>query len=85
MTIDEAKEFLMSFKSDNNWGGSIEEALDMAIQALEKQVAIKPDKLVNVFGENEYNCKECENEIYRSIFYNYCPSCGKKIDWSDEE
>lgn len=58
------------------------EAMRMAINALENQIAIIPDKVVNVFGEKEYTCKECGNEIERSILYDYCPSCGRKIDWS---
>lgn len=37
MTNNEAKEFLMSFKNDNNWGDGIKEAFSMAIKALEKQ------------------------------------------------
>lgn len=41
MTESEAKEFLISFKNDNNWSGGIKEALDTAINALEKQEKIK--------------------------------------------
>ena len=78
MTNQEAIKYI------ENHGYISDDVKDMAIKALEKQIAIKPNKLVNVFGENEYMCKECENEIYRSIISNYCSSCGKKIDWSEK-
>lgn len=48
-------------------------ALDMAVEALEKQIPKKKKK------RNE--CPECG---YSYAFEEYCPNCGQAIDWSDE-
>ena len=58
-------------------------ALDMAIQALEKQVAIKPKHFTNTFFAKIYYKCECGNEVYRYIKQPYCKWCGQKIDWSE--
>lgn len=70
------------------------EALDMAIQALEKQIPKKP-----IFNHNlsdtlsVFRC-ECGNTIKVSHDVgimdnnnapNYCSKCGCRLDWSDEE
>lgn len=41
MTDREAKEILLSIKNDNNFGCSIQEALQIAIKSLEKKDKIK--------------------------------------------
>ena len=56
------------------------EARDMAIQAIEKQIPKKPktdDRYVM------YICPCCNDFI--KVSHNYCPNCGQKLDWSDEE
>ena len=58
------------------------EAIQIAIQALEKQIPKKPYKdNENGIYEKEY-CPIC----HRSLFPNdhHC-ICGQAIDWSDEE
>ena len=60
----------------------LQEAVDFAIQALEKQIPKKPYKdNENGIYEKEY-CPIC----HRSLFPNdhHC-ICGQAIDWSDEE
>ena len=60
----------------------LQEAVDMAIQALEKQIPKKPYKdNENGIYEKEY-CPIC----HRSLFPNdhHC-ICGQAIDWRDEE
>lgn len=60
----------------------LQEAVDMAIQALEKQIPKKPYKdNENGIYEKEY-CPIC----HRSLFPNdhHC-ICGQAIDWSDEK
>ena len=60
----------------------LQEAVDMAIQALEKQIPKKPYKdNENGIYEKEY-CPIC----HRSLFPNdhHC-ICGQAIDWSNEE
>ena len=56
----------------------LNEALVMAINALEKQIPKKPikDKYV---PELDF-CPECGTEV---TYCNYCPHCGQKINWNE--
>lgn len=54
------------------------EAIDVAIQALEKQITKKPTKDKYVL-ELDF-CPECGTEV---TYCNYCPHCGQKIDWNE--
>ena len=62
-------------------------AEEMAINALEKQIPIKPmisyDERVK---ENWCSCGVCCSGFgwKRTIHYKYCPDCGQKLDWSEE-
>ena len=58
------------------------EALDVAIQALEKQMSKKP-KERDCIGFDILSCPECKMALY--LYEPYCDNCGQKIDWSDEE
>lgn len=49
-------------------------ALDMSIEALEKQIPKKKRK------RNE--CPECG---YSYAFEEYCPNCGQALEWEDED
>lgn len=69
------------------------EALDIAIQALEKQIPKKPI-MKQCFEdlEEEYLCCPTCGEILtdripadNKTFYFHCMNCGQKLDWSDEE
>ena len=54
-----------------------------AIQALEKQVAKKPIKLLTGDGaEMIILCGKCEEEV--ADRWQGCPHCLTKIDWSEE-
>lgn len=69
------------------------DALDVAIQALEKQIPKKP--VMKQYFENledEYLCCPTCGEILtdripadNKTFYFHCMNCGQKLDWSDEE
>lgn len=69
------------------------EALDVAIQALEKQISKKP--IMRQYFENleeGYLCCPTCGEILtdripadNKTFYFHCMNCGQKFDWSDEE
>lgn len=62
------------------------EALDVAIQALEKQIPKKP-KTNRVDSETIYcKCPSCNitTVLYRNCIMNYCKECGQKLDWSEE-
>ena len=72
---------------DTSWGSSFENAYEMAIQALEKQI---PKKVV--MERNIYICPNCgENaetdcgDDMLDYRLNYCDNCGQKLDWSDIE
>ena len=59
-------------------------AVDLAIQALEKQVAKKPN--TNFYGDGsiETVCPECEANIEDlGDEYSGCIYCGQRIDWED--
>ncbi len=70
----------------------LQESVDMAIKALEKQVAKKPSFEGDGYdpdGNLVYDtwiCPCCEKH-YEVDYeeYDYCPSCGQKIDWSDQD
>ena len=60
------------------------EAIDIAIQALEKQI---PKKVISdeAFGR----CPVCgyifNSELVNEYNIKYCPDCGQALDWSDND
>ena len=77
---------------DTSWGCSFENAYEMAIQALEKQIPKKPiyegDGYApdESFVFDEWLCPCCCKR-YEVDYddYDYCPTCGQKIDWGDKK
>lgn len=69
------------------------EALDVAIQALEKQIPKKPimKQYFEDLEEKYLCCPTCGEILTDRIpadnktFYFHCMNCGQKLDWSDEE
>lgn len=64
----------------------ITEALDMAIETLEKQIPKKPIGDLN--SVPHYRCVACGEGVktYKSsTVYPYCHHCGQALDWSDTE
>ena len=57
----------------------IAEALQMAIDALEKQIPRKPIEPEAL----SYKCPICKN--YVGDYSVYCTVCGYKLDWSEDE
>ena len=57
-------------------------SIEMAIQALEKQIAKKP-----IFYAHDYYCSVCNSLVGNNEFewkrFKYCDNCGQAIDWSD--
>ena len=103
MTIEEAKNQLEELIQDRKsfiCGGDDDEiykkdieALQMAIQALEKQVPKKVKKeFVTVNGcitcfETDV-CPVCGNDFYiedlgQTMYYSFCPDCGQALDWGE--
>lgn len=67
-------------------------ACDVALPALEKQIPKKPIKkersgIVYCVCGNFIGYKPPINRALENgkIPFKYCPNCGQKIDWSDEE
>ena len=63
------------------------EALGMAIEALGKEkpmeYSLKSYKDEDGWVTGYYICSACEKQIHHA--HKYCPTCGQKIDWSEEE
>ena len=80
MTENEAIKQLKIQRTFTNGSNAKVEAIDIAIQALEKQIPKKPktdDRYIM------YICPCCNDFI--KVSHNYCPNCGQELDWSDEE
>ena len=67
------------------------EAFDLAIQAIEKQIPLKPQLESDGYSDGElvydtWICPKC-GEDYEIDFhdYKYCPECGQRIDRGDIE
>ena len=94
MTENEAKDWLRAItatQSENNHTCSLEirkEALYMAIQALEKQIAKKPylDQK-GLLDAKMWHCPVCKKEVISDwnidLANEYCHNCGQKLDWSE--
>ena len=71
----------------------ITEALNMAIEALEKQIPKKPKEKEENQYSTFYDCPCCggylvskiDGELCCGQEYKYCYHCGQAIDWSDAE
>ena len=71
-----------AFLSTNTKYKQIEEAVDEAIDILEKQIPQKPlPKEASIFGNSYYPCGNCGEQL-KSPMWDYCPWCGQKIEWS---
>lgn len=60
--------------------GEHNEAIAMAIKALEKRIPQKPEWIDKDL--EEWSCPHCK-EYNQFDFYNYCPVCGQKLNWKD--
>ena len=66
------------------------EAIRMSIQALEKQIAMKPirhtawqDFKCPACGSTEIRTYDTEYREYDKDYkFEYCSDCGQKLDWS---
>lgn len=60
----------------------LREALDMAIEALEKQIPKKPNKFIGDLRDYDI-CPHCNFALPQGT--EFCQSCGQSIDWSEVE
>ena len=77
MTPEEAIKTLKIAKAEVEWNYPLDYgiALDMAIEALEKQLPKKPI--------DKYNCPRCRGQLLGKV--KHCEDCGQAIDWSEGE
>ena len=69
------------------------EAIDVAINAIEKQIPKKPEYEADGYADGELvydyaKCPICGHDFEYGINdwgCEYCSDCGQKLDWSDEE
>lgn len=92
--IKEAESHMMGNKIDDEILIDDKTALEMAIQALEKQVPKKVKREFVTEGgritcfETDV-CPACGNDFYiedlgQTMYYSFCPDCDQALDWSDE-
>lgn len=67
------------------------QALNMAIEALRKQIPQKPYLWGDGYADGHlvydmWNCPNCE-KTYEVDYdeYGHCPACGQAIEWSEKE
>ena len=67
------------------------QALELGVKALEKQIPKKATLEGDGYSDGHlvydtWICPLCEKR-YEVDYddYDYCPNCGQKLDWSDEE
>ena len=76
MTAAEAKERLLHSKMPND---AEQREYDLAVlHALDKQIPKKP-----YWEYGVWHCKSCGLDVLSDEYF--CPLCGQKIDWGDEE
>ena len=87
MDCNEAIEILKDMKGvfgERGHSGYSLPALDLAIEALEKQIAKKPKKIKLRQG-TQWLCPACGNTVAGlRVDLLYCNECGQKLDWSWE-
>lgn len=54
--------------------------------AVEKQIAAKPLGGMDIEGNEYAICRECSSILSDGEWLaQYCPDCGKKVDWGEKE
>lgn len=58
------------------------EALELAIKALKKQLPMRAIRIGNVFVV--YQCPKCKNQVV-GAGQHYCFSCGQALKWGEDD
>jgi DNA-directed RNA polymerase subunit RPC12/RpoP len=87
MEIIDAKALVVGAKARymDNDHMEMREALDMAIDALLKQVPQKPYDESKIRMTWYSKCLTCSKELPYVVWHeklNYCPNCGQRLDWA---
>ena len=56
------------------------ELMEITVEALEKQIPKKPNKVVKRPNGKYGECPVCNHKILKE---NYCSRCGQKLDWEE--
>lgn len=67
----------------------LDKAVEMAIEALEKQIPKKPNRHEEEITDDYvsleyYSCPVCKNNELADGYDFYCFRCGQKLDWSEK-
>ena len=95
MTYEEAIETIKIAIAEVEWNYPMEYtvAFEIAIEALEKQIPMKPKEYEDKF----YACPVCGNVVHHKwvkyptklmpklVGLPYCLNCGQRLNWSDED
>lgn len=90
MTAKEALEYFKRRKEQTELNDRVQQAEDLAIKALEKQIPKNPiGKIDPMFGDSYIVCPNCENTVIVNPFthsiFKHCPNCGQALAWGEEE
>jgi uncharacterized OB-fold protein len=85
MNREEAKREMLFAKRNVMAGSYIDQAYDVAIQALSEPER-KTGEWISIFDEDESKCSECGEEYYypKSRGYHFCPNCGSDNRWEEK-
>ena len=89
MTLEEAIRTIRVAIAEVEWNYPLDyaEAIEVAIEALEKQIPKKPI----YSGGHEYICPNCNRftrkreQQHGNIIIPYCKWCGQALDWRETE
>ena len=83
MNIRKVIKYLKESKCDQKQGENYQQyhnsVLNTAIEALEKQIPKKPEKILKAFEYRFGDCPNCNKSS--DVNYKYCKNCGQKLDW----
>ena len=86
MTAKEALEYFKRRKEQIGLSDRVQQAEDLAIKALEKQMPKKPYDIDTEY--KTFDCPECLSKLYTDDEMqdcSYCPVCGQRLEWGETE
>ena len=80
MTYEEALKYFKNNEEGKNGATKYLRCKKKAIEALEKQIPVKPKRDVTEVAP----CPVCGFSVIEKV-ENFCPHCGQALDWSDQK